>query len=215
MNKIVKLTLFFIIAIVLVSCERFPLSDVVGLHPRVKKWPAVFYVYDDEIKTKGAFAPVIWDYSRFLQNPGDRDVLDFKCTEGAMGSYCIKMSWNDNEPYAFAGWGLAVTEYEGGHTDMSDSGYNCLEFYAKGYLTEGCVFEIAVPSQGSVNDSKVITKADLSSGWTKFEIPLTAKTTNYWNAMYYYLSVNMYREDTGKQTGGGTIYIDNIRYCRK
>ena len=215
MNKILKLALLFIVAFVCVSCERYPLTDVVGLHPRVKKWPSVFYIYNDEIKTKGSFEPKIWAGSRFLQVPDDKDILNFKCNEGALGAYCIKMSWNDNNPYQFAGWGLAVTEYEGGHTDMSDSGYNCLEFYAKGYLTEGCVFEISVPSSGGSNDKKVITKSDLSSGWTKFEIPLTGKTTNYWNSMEYYISVNMYRENDSVQTGGGTVYIDNIRYCKK
>ncbi|MFA7074281.1 MAG: hypothetical protein WC234_03725 [Endomicrobiaceae bacterium] len=220
MNKITILFFFLISIFTFVSCEKYPISALTGVPSSIDAWPTTWYLYDDEINTKGSLEPRVWDDSRFLEL-GDGSVV-FNCKDSYKGRYSIKMEWYDNlPPYCchYAGWGLSATDpVDVGSKSMTTSGYTRLEFEAKGNLSSGCNVKIEIP-KSSVGDTDNIVISEsgtnkLTAYWQTFSIPITSKTTSSWGVQKYYIAIAMRRDSDSVATNGGTIYLDNIRFTK-
>jgi hypothetical protein len=217
MNKIK----FFIISIsficlgVLSSCERYPLESLTGVGDRLDSWPETFTIYDDLVKSKGLQDPIVWSDSENIEP------FNMKYTDGALGYYCIQMGWRDSQNTSnYAGFGLSTREnYNVETIDMTTSGYNYLEFWAKGQLGSDCILRVNIPVPGIPNPSQTdlcdITSDDISpTTWKKFRDEITSKTRdNGWNALVYYVGIALARKGSAPSTGG-VVYIDNIRFTR-
>ena len=217
MNKIkfFAISLSFVFMGILVSCERYPLEHLTGVNESLDAWPETFTIYDDLVKSKGLQDPVVWDDSETLEP------FNMKCTDGAMGYYCIQMGWRDNQNSShYAGFGLATREnYQLETIDMTTSGYNYLEFWAKGQLGTDCILRVNIPVSGIPNPSQTdlcdVTSDDLSpTVWRKFRVEITNTTRdNGWNALKYYVGIALARKGTAVSTGG-VVYIENIRFTK-
>ncbi len=222
--KIAVLSFFFMSLFVLVSCERYPISALTNIPSSIDSWPTTWYLYDDEINTKGSLAPRVWDDSRFLEL-GDGSIV-FDCRDSYKGLKSIKMEWYDKLSTLppgcchYAGWGLSATDpVDVGSKSMVTSGYTRLEFEAKGSLSSGCNVKIEIPRHDSQNntDNIVINNTganQLKSYWQTFSIPITSKTTSSWGIQQYYIAIAMRRDSDSVVTNGGTIYLDNIRFTK-
>ena len=216
MNKKIVFTLLcFFIGLSFISCERYPISDLHSIPSPVNSWPYPWYIYDDELNTKGAFAPVFWEGS------GVADNIDFTCTEHPRGRACIKFDWHPKNGETWCGFGLASTEtpqFPNSSKDMTTSGYTKLKFYIRGTLLSGSKVVINIPRTDS--NGKTVSKdqvdkiefypGDLSANdWKDCAIVLN-QTTKNWNTQYYYISVNI----EGPSSNGATIYLDDIRFVK-
>ncbi|MDD5021282.1 MAG: hypothetical protein PHR82_03975 [Endomicrobiaceae bacterium] len=218
MNKIkfFTISLCFVCLGVLASCERYPLESLTGVNDRLDSWPETFTIYDDLVKSKGLQDPIVWANSESIEP------FNMKCTNEALGYYCIQMGWRDNQNTlaAYAGFGLATREnYKTENIDMTTSGYNYLEFWAKGQLGTDCILRVNIPVPGITNPAETdlcdVTSDDLSpTTWRKFRVEITNKTRdNGWNVLVYYVGVALARKSTAQSTGG-VVYIDNIRFTK-
>jgi hypothetical protein len=218
---------FFLISIfTFISCERYPVSALTSIPSSISSWPTTWYLYDDEINTKGSYEPKVWDNSRFLELKNGS--LSFKSTGAYQGRYCIKMEWYDASQnivlpsgcFPYAGWALASTDpADIGSKNMTTSGYTRLEFEAKGSLSAGCIVKVEIPRHDGALDTDNILLYDggpnrLTSVWKTFSIPITSRTTSNWGIQQYYVAIAMKRDSDSVSTNGGTIYIDNIRFVK-
>lgn len=217
MNKIKISTLIIglICSVFLISCERYPIEHLTGTNDRLDSWPETFTIYDDLVKSKGLQDPIVWSDSESLEP------FNMKSTDNPLGYYCIQVGWRDSqEASKYAGFGLATREnYTLETIDMTTSGYNYLEFWAKGQLSSDCILRVNIPVPGISNPALTdlcdITSADISPDvWRKFRIAITTKTRdNGWNALVYYVGIALTRKGTAK-SAGGVVYIDNIRFTK-
>lgn len=195
-----------------ISCEKYPISALTQLPSPIDSWPYPWYLFNDELNTKGSMEPFVWSNSEFLRY--GRGTLDLASRETPQsGKCCIKMTWIGANigsiPDNYAGWGLMATELSGGKKDLSTSGYTDLKFYLRGNLSENCSLKIEIPTYSI---SRTFTSADISSSWQ--EIELSIPNVSIMTAVEYYLAVAMFPTAAGQPTNGGTIYIDNIRFCK-
>lgn len=217
MNKKIKVLLFLLscfVGLSFTSCERYPIRDLNGIPATVDSWPYPWYIYDDEINTKGLFAPVMWVGS------DEADELDFDYNHSTYrGRACIKFDWHPKNGNTWCGFGLATTEEPNNpHSakDMSTSGYTKLEFYIKGTLLAGATVTVNIPRTDYNGESKSptdsVTISTLSPDtWTKKTINLTgARTKENWNTQKFYISISI----SGTGTNGGTIYLDDIKFVK-
>lgn len=222
-TKIMLLSFFLISTFTFMSCERYPVSALTDLPSSIDSWPTTWYLYDDEINTKGSYEPKVWDNSRFLE--ADNGSLSFKSKGAYQGRYCIEMVWYDKAEripsgcYPYAGWALASTDpADVGSKNMTTCGYTRLEFEARGVLSSGCNVKIEIPRHDSQDTDHIILSESgsnrLTSSWQKFSIPITSKTTASWGIQQYYIAIAMRRNTDSVLTNGGTIYLDNIRFVK-
>jgi len=219
MNKKVAfvLSLCFVISLSLVSCERYPITDLHSIPSPVKSWPYPWYIYDDEINTKGAFAPVMFDDDSHTGDTVPAD-LDFDYNHGTYrGRACIKFDWYPKNGKKWCGFGLASTEdYQNPHSakDMTTSGYTKLKFFVKGRISYGAKVTVGIPRTDNNGgnllpiDSEEITGIS-NDVWTEKAIILN-QTRASWATQKYYLSVTI----EGENSNGATIYLDDIRFVK-
>lgn len=210
-NKISLLILSLVFAICFVSCERYPIQALVGVPTKFDSWPYPWYIYDDQINTKGSLAPQEWANDPYCDT-WDHVRLNFEWKNGVYsGKNCIMFDWkgnSDNLSKTFFGFGLMSREEAGGKIALGDAGYTSLKFYLKGNLNYGCAFEISIPG---TNVSRSISAHEISSSWQEYEIPMIAVgEVEYTIAMSLKLDGSVVTD----RTNGGTVYLDNIRFVK-
>lgn len=219
MNKKIGLTLLFcFVCLFVMSCERYPITDLNNIPGAVSSWPYPWYIYDDELNTKGLFEPVMFDDD---SHTGDYhpDQLSFDCKDGVYrGRNCIVFEWHPKNGKTWCGFGLATTEEpfnDKVSKDMSTSGYTKLEFYIKGNITSGAVVTVSIPRNNyegtAMSPTDSFATTTVSNNWEKKTIYLTnAKTKVNWNTQKYYISISI----SGENSNGAKIYLDDIRFVK-
>ncbi len=211
-KKIIKLLSFCLLCMIFfVSCERYPVKALLGLSDPIDSWPDPWYIYDDEINTKGSLEPFKWESSTGCAE-WNTAKLDFACTDNPKrGRKCAKLTWvgnSDDPSSSYFGFGLRAREWPGGTIDMSSSGYAFLKFYVRGILHENCTFKIEVPGTGvSYNTT---TPADITPNWQ--EIVVAIPDLESMTSVEYDISIVL--DSGGQTTNGGTIYLDDIRFTK-
>ncbi len=219
MNRKIVLSLLFcfVISLSFVSCERYPITDIHSIPSPVNAWPYPWYIYDDEIQTKGLFAPVMFDDSAHTGDTVPAD-LDFDWNHGPYrGKACIKFDWYPKNGKTWCGFGLASTEDVGNpHSskNMETSGYTKLKFFIRGTITSGAKVTIGIPRTDYNGDSQSPIDSEEITGisndvWVEKTITLNQTKSN-WNTQKYYLSVTI----EGGSSNGATIYLDDIRFIK-
>lgn len=216
-SKISLFILSLVFAVCFVSCERYPIQALVGVPNKFESWPNPWYIYDDQINTKGSLVPQEWADNPYCDTWRDSDgrkrvILDFEYKSGVhSGKNCIKFYWRgneDNTSKTFFGFGLMAREEPGGKIALGEAGYTSLKFYLKGKLEYGCAFEINVPG---TNVSRSISAHEISSSWQEFEIPMNAVgNVEYTIAMSLKLDGSVVTDTTN----GGTVFLDDIKFVK-
>lgn len=215
MNKnFIKLLSFCLICIIcFTSCERYPVSALLGIPKKIDSWPDPWYLYDDEINTKGSLAPYRWEDSPYCAD-WNKVLLDFSCTDHPKnGRKCMKLTWvgNVNDPgKSYFGFGLRATEYIGGIVNLSTSGYESLKFWIKGNLYNNCSFEISIPKgENATWVKKGLSATEVTPYWTEYTIQLP--NIEDMTEIEFDIAIALLADGT---TNGGTIYLDDIRFTR-
>ncbi len=213
-KKIIKLLSFCLLCMMFfISCERYPVKALLGLSDPIDSWPDPWYIYDDEINTKGSLAPYRWEDSPTCAD-WNKAKLDFACTDNPKrGRKCVQLTWvgNVNDPGKyFFGFGLRAREWEGGTIDMSSSGYKFLKFYVRGTLYENCELEIMVPGENEGDEPYVSYNTfDISPNWgDEIVVPMDVENMK---RVEYDIAISL---KTSGTTNGGTIYLDDIRFTK-
>ena len=150
-KKFIKLLSFCLFCMICFSsCERYPVSALLGIPAPIDSWPDPWYLYDDEINTKGSLAPFKWESSTGCAD-WDKVKLDFACKDHPKrGRNCMKLTWigNSKDPSStYFGFGLMARErgqaYK--YIDLSTSEYSHLQFWIRGTLYNNCTFQISIP----------------------------------------------------------------------
>ena len=210
--------LSFVFGLSFISCERFPITDLHDVPKSVDAWPYPWYIYDDELNTKGLFSPVFFNDEA---DTGDfyPQNLSFDFSHGAYrGKHCIFFDWSPKNGKTWCGFGLATTEEPNNPNsskDMSTSGYTKLEFYIKGNISQGAKVTLNIPRTDYNGVSKTPTDCiditTLSNNWVKKTINLTqGRTKANWNTQKFYVGISI----SGEGSNGATIYIDDIRFVK-
>ena len=216
MNRnIIKLLSFCLFRVIcFTSCERYPVSALLGIPNRIDSWPEVWYLYDDEINTKGSLAPFKWESYTGCAD-WDKVALDFSCKDHPKnGRRCVKLTWvgNSNDPgKTYFGFGLKATEQDGRTINLSTSGYTKLKFWIRGTLYNNCSFQIKVPKNETESwaKSELLTNSDINVGtWKEYVVALP---TEDMDKVEYDISISLIANGT---TNGGTVYLDDIRFTR-
>lgn len=212
-NFIKLLSVCLICMVCFVSCERYPIRALLGLPDSFDSWPDPWYIYDDEINTKGSLVPFLFDHK------GDGTIdpscdswnhvnLDFACTSNPKnGRKCISFYWQGNaknsEKKHFS-FGLQARENKGGKIDLTNSGYTYLKFWIRGSLNSNCSFEISIPNTLT---KITIDSSQISPYWKEYAVLINgAGETDF------VLSMSL---KTNGITNGGQVYIDDIRFCKE
>lgn len=209
--KLLSFCLFFVICFT--SCERYPVSALLGIPNKIDSWPDIWYLYDDEINTKGSLAPFKWESYTGCAD-WDKVSLDFACKyHPKNGRNCMKLTWvgNSQDPSStYFGFGLMATEYDGGIINLSTSGYTNLKFWIRGHLYNGCSFKIEIPKKnGGSWINCELTNVDITSNWTEYTIPLPY--IEDMTEIEYDIAISLIADGT---TNGGTVYLDDIRFTK-
>ena len=100
-KKFITLLSFCLFCIIcFASCERYPVRALLGIPDRFDSWPNPWYLYDDEINTKGSLEPFKWESYTGCAD-WDKVKLDFACTSNPKrGQKCARLTWigNVNDP---------------------------------------------------------------------------------------------------------------------
>ena len=218
MNKnIVKLLSFCLLGIIcfacFTSCERYPVRALLGVHERLDSWPETWYIYDDEINTKGSLEPFKWESYTGCAD-WDKVKLDFACTNNPKrGRKCVQLTWigNVNDPDSgYFGFGLMATEYKGGIVNMSTSEYTNLKFWIRGELFKNCSFKMEIPKKsGGTWISRTLTASEVTPTWT--EITIQIPNIEDMTEIEYDISISLIADGI---SNGGTVYLDDIRFTR-
>ncbi len=216
MNKriIVLLSFCLLFIVCFTSCERYPVRALLGLPDPIDSWPDPWYLYDDEINTKGSLAPFKWESYTGCAD-WNKVKLDFACKDHPkVGRKCMKLTWvgNTNDPSSsYFGFGLMATEYSGGIVNLSKSGYSYLKFWVRGHLYNNCSFKIEIPKKGSSTPwaFSELKANEVSSQWTSMSVPLPQ--IEDMTEIEYDIAISLISDGT---TNGGTIYLDDIRFTK-
>lgn len=217
MNKrlITLLSFCLLFVIFFTSCERYPIRSLLGIPEQIDSWPDIWYLYDDEINTKGSLAPYRWEDSPYCAD-WNKVKLDFACTSHPKnGRKCIQFTWvgNVNDPgKSFFGFGLKAREYGQAYKyiDLSTSGYTNLKFWIRGNLYTNCTFEIKIPkTETTYWVEKKLSDVEITSSWTEYAISLPE--IEEMTEIEYDVSISLVTDGI---TNGGTVYLDDIRFTR-
>ena len=198
------------------SCERYPVRTLLGIHDQIDSWPDVWYLYDDEINTKGSLEPFKWESYTGCAD-WDKVKLDFACRDNPKrGQKCVRLTWigNVNDPSSgYFGFGLMATEYKGGVIHLSKSGYVNLKFWIRGELFENCKFRMEIPrgeEAGGGNWAYVeLLKSDVTKSWQEVVVQLT--NIDEMDFIEYDIAISLIADG---MTNGGTVYLDDIRFTK-
>lgn len=213
--KLLSLCLFGIICFVcFTSCERYPVRALLGINDPIDSWPETWYIYDDEINTKGSLEPFKWEAYTGCAD-WEKVKLDFACLDNPKrGRHCMQLTWigNSQDPDSgYFGFGLMATEYKGGIINMSKSEYTNLKFWIRGTLYTNCSFKIEIPKKGGGTPwiSRSLTASEITSEWQPVEIQIP--NIEDMSEIEYDISISLIADGV---TNGGTIYMDDIRFTR-
>ncbi|MCR4662651.1 MAG: hypothetical protein K5622_02035 [Endomicrobiaceae bacterium] len=215
MNKkivtLLSFCLFFMMC--LTSCERYPVRTLLGIPDRMDSWPDIWYIYDDEINTKGSLEPKRWEDSPYCAE-WEKVKLSFACTNSPKnGRRCVEFTWvgNVDEPdKSFFGFGLMATENPGGIINLSTSNYTNLKFWIKGTVYTNCTFEISIPKDENTSwVKKTLSPTEVTPYWTEYSIPLPE--IEDMTSIEYDISISLVANGI---SNGGTVYLDDIRFTK-
>ena len=222
-KKILKLFSFCLICLIcFASCERYPVRALLGIPEQIDSWPDIWYLYDDEINTKGSLAPFKWERSTGCAD-WDKVKLDFACKyHPKMGRNCMQLTWvvNSNDPSSsYFGFGLMAREYGQvyKYIDLSTSDYENLKFWIRGTLYNNCSFEISIPKNETEKWVIQTIKAnELSSDWTEIVVSLK-NVIDEMTKIEYDIAISLVADVINGEpsiTNGGTVYLDDIRFTK-
>lgn len=214
MNKrlITLLSFCLLFVIFFTSCERYPVRALLGLPNKIDSWPDPWYLYDDEINTKGSLAPYRWEDDPYCAD-WNKVKLKFDSTNHPKnGRKCIQFTWvgNVNDPgKSFFGFGLMATEYMGGIVNLSTSGYTNLKFWIRGNVYTNCTFRIEIPKKSGGYWVRRDLDVEITGNWKEYAIPLP--DIEEMSEIEYDVSIALIANGI---TNGGTVYLDDIRFTR-
>ncbi len=211
-NKITLLIVALFCMVSFVSCDRYPVEAIVGIPGRIDSWPNPWYVYDDQINTRGSMEPFRWVDDPYCATWTYASV-DFSWTGNVKsGHKCMKFTWlgdvTDTSGATYFGFGLMARELSGEKIALGSAGYTNLKFWLRGDLTENCSFKIEVPD---TDTAKTITSTQVSSEWTEVTIPVDMLSSA---EIEYVLAFALKPTDDSLKTNGGTVYLDDIRFVK-
>jgi len=207
-KKLIKLLSFCLLCMIcFTSCERYPLRTLLGIPDRIDSWPDIWYIYDDEINTKGSLEPFKWETSTGCAEWEMAD-LRFDCTDNPkVGRKCIRLTWlgNSNDPAStYFGFGLQSREQLGGKINLETSGYTKMKFWVRGTLYANCSFEISIPGTSA---SKTFSASEIKPYWEQHEIKIDGV-----GEIEFDLGMSLISSGI---TNGGTVYIDDIKFVKE
>ena len=211
-SKFYLLILCLFCLVSFVSCDRYPIEAIVGIPGRIDSWPNPWYIYDDQINTRGNMEPYRWVDDQWCASWNYAKV-DFSCTSGAKsGHKCMYFTWigdsTDTSGATYFGFGLMAREVLGEKIALGKAGYNNLTFYIKGSLNSDCAFVIEIPG---TSVSRTIYSTDISSEWREIVVPMSLASST---EVEYDIAFALKKLDGADKTNGGTVYLDDIRFVK-
>lgn len=212
-NKILLLILAFFCMGIFVSCDRYPIEAIVGIPGRIDSWPNPWYIYDDQINTRGNMEPYRWVDDKWCASWNYAKV-DFSRTDGAKsGHKCMYFTWignsSDTSGATYFGFGLMAREVLGEKIALGKAGYSNMKFWIKGSLNSNCQFKIEIPG---TSVAKTVTASELSSQWQEIVVPMSSIGPS--DEVEFALALSLAAIDGDVKTNGGTVYLDDIRFVK-
>lgn len=213
-NKIALLIVALFCVVSFISCDRYPVEAIVGIPGRIDSWPNPWFVYDDQINTRGNMEPFRWVDDPYCASWLYASV-DFSHTGGVKrGNRCMKFTWvgdqTDTSGATYFGFGLMAREVLGEKMALGKAGYINMKFWIRGSLTENCSFRIEIPGTMSDN-SATLNSSQVTSEWTEVTVPLDIYPTE---EVEYVIAFALKPTDASLKTNGGTVYLDDIRFVK-
>ena len=213
-KKFITLLSFCLFCIIcFASCERYPVRALLGIPDRFDSWPNPWYLYDDEINTKGSLEPFKWESYTGCAD-WDKVKLDFACRNNPKnGRKCMQLYWEGNSQdlsSTYFGFGLMATEYTGRTINLSTSGYTTLKFWIRGQLNANCSFTISIPKNEEQSwVFRTLSNSEITQNWTEYtiQLPYIEDMTE----IEYDIAISLIADGV---TNGGTVYLDDIRLCK-
>lgn len=200
------------------GCKRNPVDRLTnalggGAVPDIS---GTYIIYDEELKTGGGLG---------LIPAGQNQSINLLATDPNRAGRVIRYSWSGGNvstgtpQHLFAGFMLLITpdfvgfeEAEG--KDLSFGAYTELKFWIRGELATDVTVRIEGPDDGAggihpVQDDSVV----LTSNWQ--EVTINLPTLAHFNNVKSFITITFQYAQPPRTTtpgGGGTIYIDDIRY---
>jgi hypothetical protein len=198
------------------GCKHNPIERLADPNPSgARPFPAtggVYTIYDDELKTGGGLG--------FIPG-GENQTIDLLSSGGE-----IRYSWNGNDvssttttEHLFAGFELLVTPNFVGFEsapgkNLSGAGYTKLKFSIRGSLSANTTVRVEGPDDGLGGITPALVNiTTLGSAWQDVTLPIP-DPTHFNNVKGFMIVTFQFAQPSGTTTpgGGGTVYVDNIRY---
>ncbi len=212
-NKFILLILAFFCMISFVSCDRYPVEAIVGIPGRMDSFPNPWYIYDDQINTRGSMEPYRWLDDQYCAS-WDYANVDFSWTNGVKnGNKCMYFTWlgnsSDTSGATYFGFGLMAREALGEKVALGRAGYNNLKFWIRGSLNSNCEFKIEIPGTAV---SRTVAASEISSEWQEIIVPMSSIGSEV--EVEYDIAFALKTVDGTVKTNGGTVYLDDIRFVK-
>ena len=213
-SKFILLILAFLCMVSFISCDRYPIDAIVGIPDRIDSWPNPWYIYDDQINTRGNMEPYRWLDDQYCAT-WDYAKVNFSWTNNTKnGNRCIYFSWignsTDTSGATYFGFGLMAREYLGGKVALGKADYSNLKFWIRGSLNSECEFVIEIPGTGV---KRIVSAGEITSQWQEIVVPMSSIGPSDEVEFLLALALRVPEGSTAK-TNGGTVYLDDIRFVK-
>ena len=210
------------------SCKKNPIDRLINPVPdgAVSQTSGIFVIYDDELKTGGGLG--------FIPGGENQVITQVDASSPRRSDNQIRYSWNGQDvsnsgslQHLFAGFSLLVTpdfstfdSASAKNLNANNAGYTKLTFYIRGTLASDTYVRIEGPDDGpgGITPARMESLPSLTGtftlteDWQKQELTVPAGDFNQVKS-FLTLSIQ-YMQPVGTTVGGGggTIYLDDIRY---
>ncbi len=210
-NKITLLIFALFCMVSFTSCDRYPMEAIVGLGAPMKSWPNPWYIYDDQINTRGSMEPYRWKDDQYCAE-WNYAKLDFSWMNNVKrGNKCMYFTYIGNASDAsgatYFGFGLMARESLGGKVALGKAGYDNMRFWIRGELHDNCKFVIEIPG---TSVKRTITSSQISSQWQEIVVPMSSIAPEA--EVEFDIAFSLAAIDGAVKTNGGTVYLDDIRF---
>ncbi|MBQ3834806.1 MAG: hypothetical protein II816_04760 [Elusimicrobia bacterium] len=210
-NKILFLILSLFCMVSFISCDRYPVEAIVGLGSPIKSWPDPWYIYDDQINTRGSMEPYVWKDDPYCAT-WSYAAVNFSWTNNVKrGNKCMYFTYignsSDTSGATYFGFGLMAREVLGEKIALGKAGYNNMRFWIRGSLNENCNFVIEIPGTAV---KRTVTSAEITSEWQEIVVPMSSIILT--DEVEFDIAFSLAAIDGTIPTNGGTVYLDDITF---
>ena len=210
---------FLIPLLIFTSCKKNPVDRLTNPLPDgdVAQSSGIFIVYDDDLKTGGGLG---------LIPSGGNQTIDLTAVgTPARTLRHIQYSWSGADvggQHLFAGFQLLITPDSSTLSaetakNLSAAGYTRMTLYVRGQLSDGNSLRIEGPSNGDsafVPARTTLASTELTNDWQS--VTLTIPPGDFSSVKIFATFSFQYTQPprTTNAGGGGSIFVDEIRYER-